>query len=74
MRTTRTGERSRIKAGDWIMSIWIGDDLVTYRAGGGTHGWIVVNSVAGAGPHLRDTRPVPNLGSRTRKGKRNEDA
>lgn len=30
MRTTRTGEWSQIKAGDWIMSIWVGDDLVTY--------------------------------------------
>jgi hypothetical protein len=50
------------------------DDLVTYRAVGGTHGWIVVNSVAGAAPNLRHTRPVPDLGLRTRKGKRNEDA
>ncbi len=56
------------------MSIWVGDDLVAYRAVGGTHGWIVVNSVARAAPYLRRTRPVPNLELRTRKGKRNEDA
>jgi len=52
----------------------VGDDLVTYRAVGRTHGWIVVYSVAGAAPHLRHTRPVPNLELRTRKGRRNEDA
>ena len=52
MRTTRTGEWSRIKLGHHAMSIWVGDDLVTYRAVGGTHGWIVVKSVAGAAPHL----------------------
>jgi hypothetical protein len=56
------------------MSIWVGDDLVTYRAVRRTHGWIGVNSVAGAAPHLRHTRPVPNLEPRTRKGKHNEDA
>ena len=48
MRTTRTGEWARIRAGDWVMSVWVGDDQVTYRAVRGRPGWTVRKSVAGA--------------------------
>ena len=49
------------------MSTWVGDDLVTYRAlRGGTHGWIVVKTVAAAPPPKTHTA-VPNLEPRTRK-------
>jgi len=53
MSTTRTGDWGRIKAGDWVKSIWVGDDLETYRAVRGTPGWTVRKSVAGAEAHHR---------------------
>jgi hypothetical protein len=38
MRTTRTGKWCRLRRGDWVMSIWVGEGLETYRAVRGTHG------------------------------------
>ena len=47
MRTTRTGEWYRLKSGRHAMSIWVGDDQVTYRALRGRSRLIVRKSVAG---------------------------
>jgi hypothetical protein len=49
MKTTTTGVWSRIKAGDWVMTIWVGDAQVTYRAKRGACGWMAVKKITGTG-------------------------
>jgi hypothetical protein len=38
----------RLRSGDYVMSVWVGEDMVTYRAVRGTSGWGVFKNVAGA--------------------------
>ena len=44
---------------DRLMSIWVGDDVVTYSAVCGPLGWIVVKSVAEGGAADHHTRRSP---------------
>ena len=48
MRTTRTGEWYRLRAGHHAMTLWLGEVQVSYRALRGDLGWHVFRSVAGA--------------------------
>ena len=53
--TTNTDEWFRIKVGDWVTSVWLSDEQVTYCAQRGRSERALRKRLAGAEPPARDS-------------------